>query len=103
MSMMKFLAGFGLGVLVGLLAAAAFLLKTRTLASQVHRVSVSYPSRWDAGEFRNCRLGRPHYSGDRWPEFECDGVGKVDLVCVASLDVLFDFFYALAVLIFGDG
>jgi hypothetical protein len=76
MSMMKFLAGFGLGVLVGLLAAAAFLLKTRTLASQVHRVSVSYPSRWDAGEFRNCRLGRPHYSGDRWPEFECDGVGS---------------------------
>ena len=66
--------GFGLGVAVGLLVAGAFFFRTST--SQVHRVSVNYPSRWDAGEFRNCRLGRPHYSGDRWPEFDCDGSGS---------------------------
>jgi hypothetical protein len=74
--MKKFLASFGLGIVVGLLVAAAFFPKIGTPASQVHRVSVSYPSRWDAGEFRNCRLGRPHSPGDRWPEFECDGGGS---------------------------
>ena len=27
-------------------------------------------------EFRNCALGRPHYPGERWPEFDCDGSGS---------------------------
>jgi hypothetical protein len=53
-----------------------FFSKIGAPASQVHRVSVNYPSRWDAGEFRNCRLGHPHYLGDRWPEFDCDGFGS---------------------------
>jgi hypothetical protein len=44
--------------------------------AQVHRVSVSYPSHWEPGEFRNCRLGHPHYAGDPWPEFDCDGSGS---------------------------
>lgn len=55
---------------------ARWILRLTPETSEVHRVSVSYPSRWSAGEFRNCRLGRPHYLGDRWPELGCDGRGS---------------------------
>lgn len=74
--MKNYFIGFGLGVVVGLVVAGAFFSKIGGSPSQVHRVSVSYPSRWNAGEFRNCRLGHPHYSGDRWPNFDCDGRGS---------------------------
>src|ERR1039457_1891473 len=75
--MKKSLAIFGLGIAVGLLiAGVVFFSKIATSGSRVHRVSVNYPSRWDAGEFRNCALGRPHYPGERWPEFDCDGSGS---------------------------
>jgi hypothetical protein len=75
--MKKFLASFCLGIAVGLLVAGAFFYKIGSSTSQVHRVSVNYPSRWEEGEFRNCQLGRPHYSGDRLPEFSCDGSGSL--------------------------
>lgn len=75
--MKRSLTGFGVGIVVGFLITAAFFVsKFGTSDSQLHRVSVSYPSRWDAGEFRNCRLGHPHYAGDRWPELDCDGGGS---------------------------
>ena len=62
-----------IGMLAGLLIAGAFAKFWRSPAhAQVHRISVNYPSRWDAGEFRNCGLRQPHYSGD-WPELDCDG------------------------------
>lgn len=73
--MTRFAAGFASGLLVAILAFAIYLAYTPN-SSRVHRVSVSYPSRWDAGEYRNCRMKRPHYSGGLWPELECDGTGS---------------------------
>lgn len=65
-----------LGLITGLLIASAYFL--RLGSSQVHRVSVNYPSKWSTGEYRNCRLARPHYKGDLWPEFDCDGSGSIN-------------------------
>ena len=44
---------------------ARWILHLNPAVSEVHRVSVSYPSRWNAGEFRNCRLVRaaPFFCG----------------------------------------
>lgn len=74
--MKRFAAGFVCGAIVAIVAFAVYFWKEAPRDSQVHRVSVSYPSRWDAGEYRNCRLKPPHYAGDRWPELECDGRGS---------------------------
>jgi hypothetical protein len=62
-----------------ILIAIIYALPSRGLLSwlrgEVYRVNVAYPSNWEVGEMRNCRLKQPN-SGESWPEFDCDVQGS---------------------------
>lgn len=67
----KFAAGFALGFLSIWIIYRAQLDR----AWEVHRVYVSYPTRWEEGELRNCQI-KQHFADNKWPELECDGSGS---------------------------
>lgn len=93
------MAKFIIGVIAGCLSMWLIFHLQLDRSAQTHRVFVDYPSRWDNGEIRNCRVRQPHYSSNEWPGLECDGPGsKGDAIPGAHAfveDVLFDGKFAI--------